>query len=357
MTGQLPVEVEVLSEHRWAKIRTAVLAELESPGFQLARREIERIRVVNALRPRSKMRRVMPLLAAAALFVAALWVSGLGSGLSMEQAQLDQPSRITTGRSASFLALQGLNLDVAPESAVTVGPQTRDGMRIVVDRGGVVCDVAPRASDAPLIVEAGGVSVRVVGTRFSVTRDGDAARVQVYEGVVEVTAAGSFARVGAGEQWSARPATTRGDAEVDQRNVDHSSAAERLVDGQVQREARLSRQARQDRLETSRAPVAGASPGARTQEWPDHATEESAQAIFERATTLERSHPARSAELYRSLQGGADSWAQNSLYAHGRLAASRGQKQEARRLLKSYLKRFPTGSNVQDARAVLKAMR
>jgi TolA-binding protein len=79
--------------------------------------------------------------------------------------------------------------------------------------------------------------------------------------------------------------------------------------------------------------------------------------VFEQATAMERTDPARASELYRTLEAGADSWAQNALYARGRLEASRGNHAEARRLLGRYLERFPRGSNAEDARAVLKRLR
>ena len=44
--------------------------------------------------------------------------------------------------------------------------------------------------EAPLIVQAGAARVRVLGTRFSVTRLGESARVKVQEGVVEVSSGG-----------------------------------------------------------------------------------------------------------------------------------------------------------------------
>jgi TolA-binding protein len=78
--------------------------------------------------------------------------------------------------------------------------------------------------------------------------------------------------------------------------------------------------------------------------------------VFEQATLLEQSDPARASRLYRSLEGGGDSWAQNALYARGRLAASRGNKADARRLLQQYLARFPRGGNAADARAVLRRL-
>lgn len=79
--------------------------------------------------------------------------------------------------------------------------------------------------------------------------------------------------------------------------------------------------------------------------------------MFEQATGLERGDPARASELYGTLESGGDAWAQNALYAHGRLEASRGNRDAARRLLERYLERFPRGGNAEDARAVLLRLR
>ena len=79
--------------------------------------------------------------------------------------------------------------------------------------------------------------------------------------------------------------------------------------------------------------------------------------MFEQAAALERRDPARAAKLYAELESSGDSWAQNALYARGRLEASRGNLAEARRLLERYLERFPRGNNADDSRAVLKRLR
>jgi outer membrane protein assembly factor BamD (BamD/ComL family) len=79
--------------------------------------------------------------------------------------------------------------------------------------------------------------------------------------------------------------------------------------------------------------------------------------VFEQAALLERSDPAQASKLYGSLESQGDSWAQNALYAQGRLEATRGNRAEARRLLERYLERFPNGSNAEDARAVLARLR
>jgi TolA-binding protein len=85
--------------------------------------------------------------------------------------------------------------------------------------------------------------------------------------------------------------------------------------------------------------------------------EPSAQSQYEAAAQLERSDPSRALRLYTDLSRGSDAWAQNALYAAGRLQADRGARGDAARLLEEYLRRFPRGSNAQDARALRESLR
>jgi hypothetical protein len=355
------VEVEPLSDQRWAKIEDAVFSRLELGGNQAI------------LRPESRRPslRTWGLIAAAlaALAVLAFVIGGLSGSTVM-----DAPSRIATGTSASHLTLPGLSLDVEPQSTVVVQAETARGTLIVLDRGTIVCEVAPRSSEAPLIVQAGATRVRVVGTRFSVTRLGESARVNVQRGAVEVTWRGETWRVSAGEEWP-RSADARA---IDDRGAStENPAAPGSAAPNLPETTREQQEATRDKVDSERAAATGGR-RAGTRPRPDldekgvpvdrvesevaeaeqaPRPEPSRQALFEQATALERSNPARASELYRSLESRADSWAQNALYARGRLAASRGNAGEARRVLEQYLRRFPNGSNAEDARAVLRRLR
>jgi hypothetical protein len=320
------IEVEPLSDQRWSRIERSLMERLEAES-NASKRTVE---------PRRR-------LGGRAWLVAAALVGVVGGAtvafVSMPQrVAVEQPSRITTGPTASHLALSGLTLDVEPESAVVVGAETPQGMLIVVDRGSIVCEVAPRPSDAPLIVQAGATRVRVVGTRFSVARLGESARVKVSHGVVEVSASGLSARVHAGEEWPA-------DEVASAPPVGSPSEAEAQPNG-ADRDLAPPERAASSKVKGRSSPVVAAAPAS-----------PSPQEVFEQATVLERSDPARASELYGTLESGAGSWAQNALYARGRLEASRGNRAEARRLLEQYLERFPNGSNAEDARAVLRRLR
>jgi hypothetical protein len=326
------VEVPPLSEQRWANIERSLFSRVQretkadaswSPG----------------LRSRA------PLWLAAAALVGAVAALVLVVARAPEAQELSLPSRITTGADTSHLALPGLSLDVEPQSAVVVGPETSQGLLIVVDRGAIACEVAPRPSGAPLVVQAGGTRVRVVGTRFNVSREGEVARVVVHQGVVEVSSNGRTVRVAAGEEWPAKERSGTAGAASGQRSV--STPAEVAGRSAAPAERRTPGTAR---ARAAAEPVTEPDPAPLK-------PEPTAQEIFEQAAALERRDPGRASQLYGTLESGGDSWAQNALYAHGRLEASRGRHAEARRLLGRYLERFPRGSNAEDARAVLERLR
>jgi len=339
MKRVVDVQVEPLSGQRWSKIEGTLWSRLELEPASLA---------AAPLPPRSSVRGRWGLLVAAA--VCALGVAILVVGVLPQRANVEQPSRITTGATPSRLALPGLSLSVEPQSAVVVGADTPQGLLIVMDRGSIVCQVAPRPSDSPLIVQAGDTRVRVLGTRFRVTRLQESARVEVQEGVVEVSARGRVVRLRAGEAWASE--TTPATPVPSVSTVETARAAEPSASGSAAADRSVPQSNR------SRSTPAAARPAeALASSTLPKDSAPSPQAVFEQATALERSDPRRASELYRSIESGSDSWARNALYARGRLAAAQGNRAEARQLLQRYLERFPRGNNADDARAVLRRLR
>ncbi len=352
MKESLRVDVEPLSEQRWDRIGRSLMARLET----------EPVKADSVFRAKVRPRPYGWWAAAAVVFV--LTALSLSVGLMPSDGAVDEPSRIATGSTASHLKLPGLDVQVDPESAVVVAAETPQGRLVVLDRGSIVCEVAPRAKNAPLIVQAGATRVRVVGTRFSVTRMGEAARVEVYEGVVEVTAGGQTERVSAGQRWPAPTTEARQTLQPsDGMKAEDTGCAATGPSSDVDpntASARVNRTALNEspsEVRSKQSLPRGGKESAESPEDDSEATHESAQRVFERATALERSDPTRAVKLYRSLESGTSSWAQNALYAHARLEASRGNQSRARRLLERYLKRFPNGSNAEDARAVLRKLR
>jgi hypothetical protein len=338
MRRPLSVDVEVVSARRWTKIERSLFARWdEEQQRPIPQTELRVGRSGSAQRSAWLVPAVVLLAVAASIVCFITWRN------TGEAVALDRMSRIATGATGSHLSLQGLTLDVEPESAVVLGSPSEDGMLIVLDHGKIVCEVAPRSTRAPLVIQAGSVQVKVVGTRFSVTRTGEKARVVVEHGVVEVAAGGRVARVGAGQVWPAEaqiiaPSTaTTGDAPSAADDGPPSAANQKSAANQMSR--------------ANASPKSGGSAG------PSRRYGEAAQARFEAASALERSDPDRAVDLYRGLESGSDSWAQHALYAHGRLEAARGNRAQARQLLERYLTRFPKGPNSADARSVLDRLR
>lgn len=313
-------QLEPLPEARWDKIEQAAFARLDR----------EQNAGSGPLRPltsagRARLLAWWPAAAAACVAaVVALWLASAEPALS----------RISTGASASHVVLPGVELDIAPESAVVVSGSVNESQLLVLDRGEVTCEVAHRAVGKPFLVQAGEVRVEVVGTRFHVARDGEAARVTVQEGVVKVSSRGRTERVVAGQSWPKLSATVTPTPPMSA--APPARAMQPDADDSTSREPPVTPRSLD-------VPVVDARNSAR-----------SMQADFEAAARLEAQSPDEAIRLYRKLQGGSNSWAQNALFAQGRLEAARGNRSEARRALGRYLERFPRGPNAIDARRLLK---
>jgi TolA-binding protein len=298
-------------------------------------------------------------------------------------------ARISTGDSGSHIAIEGAVLDVAPHSSVSFGG--RGGATIVVlDRGTVTCEVAPRGKRPPFVVEAGATRVTVIGTRFSVTRGGEHATVSVEHGLVEVADTNFTQLVRAGERYrpgeavTAEPLASAPPVVA----VAAPAAAAPPAAPAVAPAATVApapRPARQRRLALA-APVP-----APAVEAPTHAVEAehaapepetaaaaeaaveappaaadpqraaqrrgSVQVLFELAAQLEVRDPTAALRIYGELSAADDGWAASALFASARLEAERGQTARARELCEAYLRRFPRSPNADDARALLGTLR
>jgi hypothetical protein len=76
------------------------------------------------------------------------------------------------------------------------------------------------------------------------------------------------------------------------------------------------------------------------------------RAKFEWLAALEAREPAAALAGYLELSRVSSRWAEVGLFAAGRLAADRNDPRAAG-LLEIYVRRFPNGANVDDARKLL----
>lgn len=312
MKRKIEVEVEPLSQARWAKIDEALFDALD--------RGPAKPQEVPAATSSSRRRLVLGAFAFAAAAAAfrVFWRSGGDDDLT-------NASRIETGDAPSRLAVGTSTIEVHARSAVVASGNDEHGILVVLERGSVDCEVAPRRGRPAFVVQAGDVRVRVVGTRFSVRRAGEReVRVSVDHGAVEVTRAGSTTLLRDGESWPP--------------------------------EAALAPPPAAPAPQPSPEPAPSATPPPSAAPKVPHRPAASDQDLYEQAARSEARDPDGAMVTYRRLASGKGAWAAPSLFAAGRLAADRGRHAEARRLLEQYLKRYPAGPNAADARRLLSTL-
>lgn len=309
------VDVEPLSEARWAAIDAAVMASLDERAETPARTA------------RAPSRRALWIVAAGAVSVAAA-MGGLflnGSFTSRHE-WVREPSHIETGSASSHLALGFASIEVGPDTSVTANGDEAHGMLLVLEKGSVDCEVLPRRERPAFVVQAGGTRVRVVGTRFIVrTSQRSGAAVEVKHGTVEVTHEGVTIVLHDGERWPAAPPASPPPV---------ASAPMETPPSTPETSASTR---------TSAVP-----PAARKGE-----AGVSDQRAYDQAIRNEGTDPEGSMATYRRMVARGGPWAPNALFAAGRLAAERGQRAEARRLLEQYAARYPNGANAEDSRKLL----
>jgi hypothetical protein len=314
------IEVEPLSEARWARVERAVLdAGINAEGG--GERSLSTIaRDATAVRWRFAVLCVLAG-AVAAICGAASWRILLPEGHT-------GATRVETAANGSRVEFGESTIDVGPMSAVRLDGDDSRGVVVTLDRGRVECDVSPRRERPPFIVDAGGVEVRVIGTHFVVARSADAVTVDVQRGQVEVTSGGTRSLVSAGSHWPvSADAPLAGPALV--------PSAESAAHAAAPAEIRAGSPAVAPRTAAIVLP----------------------HDQYDAASKLEARQPEAALAMYRDLARQGGSWGQNALFAEGRLQADRGEKDDARRLLREYLARYPNGPNADDAQRLVDRLR
>jgi hypothetical protein len=268
----------------------------------------------DAVIPPTRMRGwlVASAFAAAAALAVALFVHSP----EVRVAEREVPSQITTpvGGTSQFTVGDAVMV-AASDTSVEVKHGSDGGITLVLARGSVDCDVAPRNGRPPFHVIAGDVAVEVVGTRFTVTRT-PSPRVDVTRGKVRVTAPGGSWLVVAGESWS--PQVT-------------ASNVPELAPAPV--------------LPPVVAPAPAPAPVATIAAAPVHHA--SSQAAFLAAGRLEASDPARAEKAFRTIASGKDAWAAPALYALIELHAT-SDRDAALADCAEYLRRFAQDPQAED---------
>jgi FecR-like protein len=344
------VPVEPLSRSAWNRVEAGLFARLDSGEHVKARAEAGRSRL-------PRLRWAGAGVACAAAAAICLWwgfaelrhtapetaASGTAApenaASSTVAAVAPHETRILTTDAPTETTLGDAHVTLAAHSDVAVSGSGLEGWRVRLDAGSIDCAVAPRLGRPPFVVQGGETEVTVVGTRFTVRREGARSRVDVREGHVRVDSAGVHVLLSPGEGWPPAEGASRAAASAE------AAAPGAAIDGGA------------SDVPAAAQPLPSFQPRAAavvpTQPPPSLARPESAQRRFERATRLEAKAPRAALAIYERLSRGTGPWAQNALYARARLELERGNLQHAEPLLRRYLRRYPQGLNTRDVEALL----
>lgn len=342
-------EVDELSDLQWARIERGLWAKLDADVAQVE--SPPPLRASSSWRVRGLA--VGGVLALAAVAALVLFWNGPKGPDELAEA----PSRVMTRDSATTVSFADAAIEVSPHSAVLLSGGGERSAMVVLEEGRAGFRVAPRKR--PFLVVAGHATVRVVGTHFSVARDGEVVAVVVHEGTVEVQYLGQVHQVIGGQSWRSTEVKPVVQAAVLQDGGAPPDAAAAPLELEEPTPARPPRQreraprAPEPVLEPAPAPARQAEPVEPVLAPTPTVDDSEARASFVAATRLESAAPKDALRRYLSLAKRDDRWGANALYAAARLSLDIGERAQAARLARAYLRRFPGGANAADAQLLL----
>jgi hypothetical protein len=250
--------------------------------------------------PEPRRRRAAGLALASLAFGAA----GAVAILTFVRAQDGSGAEATAARPAQRapqrLTFEGAEVEVAVNSVVNLGDPRAEGTTLLLARGAIRCNVQPRAERPAFRVRAGAVEVVVVGTVFSVRREHGVVTVTVERGTVHVRGPSGTTTLTAGGM-----ATFAEEGSAETIATDEPATGKQDLDPR--------------------------------------------QMAYRAAQALEALEPATAATHFGAIARGDDVWAALSLFSLAELQHRRRRFDEALAAATSYLDRFPSGAQVQDA--------
>jgi|GEM_PF-2501528 len=220
------VPIAPLSDARWRNIEEGLFDQLDREPVSMPA-----VLTPHDAPPRRNRRSVATLIFAATAAAAALLLLGV---VLRDVGPGDPTARIATDAAGSRLAFGDADIDVSPNSIVLLRGDADSGVLAIIEKGEARFVVAPRDNRPPFAVSAGDVRVEVVGTIFSVARDGDAASVSVTEGKVRVSHGSERVMVTSGQVWEpGANAADRAGPATEQSDVSARRRAERRPRGEA----------------------------------------------------------------------------------------------------------------------------
>lgn len=326
-----PPPVEPLSDLAWGRVERGLWARMD--GTQPIARE----------QPRRFWPWVVGPMVAAAAVIAIVFAfrDPPQPQQQLHVAQLDDSSRMVTNATPSAISFDDVYISLDAASAIEMRRSSGNRRSVVLERGGAWFTVGERGPRPAFSVIAGDTTVRVVGTHFRVGRSDEHVTVAVTRGTVEIGYRGTVVRLGPNQAWSSERPEIVGTVKV--ATAEPPTAPDPIVKPAPGRPARPAKPTKPAKIEVAPTPPVAA---------PVASTAERERASYERLVAIEANDPAAALTGYIALAKGTSRWAEVALFAAGRLAADRKDSRAAA-LLSSYMRRFPGGANVDDARELL----
>ena len=175
--------------------------QVDDGEVRAVRERLDRIDPIAIQRSaRTRRQRVIQVAAVAAAVAVAMIVglqlTGRGDPLVQMVVETDPTQSQTVSPAA------GVDVSVSADSRVAVVVDRHKEAVLELRQGQVAVDFEPTADVSTMRVDAGTVSVHVIGTRFTVARAGDQVAVSVDEGTVEVRWPDGRLAVAQGEAWT-----------------------------------------------------------------------------------------------------------------------------------------------------------
>ena len=347
-----PPPIEPLSDIAWSRVERGLWAGLDTDDAP------------TPVRSRRWIWLVAPAMAVAAMIAIVLATHTTNTPTTTFFG--DDPTQLVTEAAPSSLSIGDIHFTLDPYSAVTMRHES-DAPTATLERGAAWFTVAPRADRPAFTVVAGDTTVRVIGTRFRVSRSAEYVTVQVEHGRVDVRSHGIGAEVEAGQTWSSQTPSVvttsiqTATAEVPAKNAakpaskrvgpDASTVDKTVVElpsGRTLRRGTTKPTGDKPAIvkATTDKPVTD------TPVTPDKPVADPDKAEFNRLAALEPRDPTAAINGYIALSGRGPRWVEVGLYGAARLAADTGSPR-AKGLLEIYINRFPAGKNADDARVLL----
>ncbi|MHB8875037.1 MAG: FecR domain-containing protein [Myxococcaceae bacterium] len=265
------------------------------------------------------------------------------------------------GREAELRLSDGTQIRASAGTRFAARPGR--GTRFALQSGQLDFSVMPQPADAPFELETGEAVVRVIGTRFRVTRSrtplgASFTVVTVEQGIVEVRslATGRVARLTVGESITVPPPDAPAADGLAAPAPDAGTAPSAVEPRQPVRRppptlAEIRARIRAGRLSEARSLIARARAGA-------PGIDPAELAVVEAEATLSEGRRRAAIDAYLAVVRRFPSTpqAEESLFAAGSLAVDHAGREQGLTLLKQYLATYPRGRFTADVKRLLKAL-